>query len=302
MAFQRRANPPCTPRCVPRAPSSPPSAWPGPLPARESGTLRIRTLVPPRCPSGRLQRQAAPRVRAAGAHLLRLWLDRLRLCSSLRLGDLRAPGHPGSKPWDGWDVAQAEGPLTLVTRREAKQNQRTLGAATFFSPAGFCVGRAKPGQRSPCHEACPGLGQRLHAACGRTLAFGTLGLVAFGFFSPAACARRASLWVAWRATSQQRVCRAPQPPPRVQRPELAAVSAYAGAGQGRGRAGRPRAGRAAGRMWINCKPGAHRLGRLGLLGRRLLLELLPKLPARLHLRGRAGGDSSPGLLTSGTAL
>ena len=160
MAFQRRANPPCTPRCVPRAPSSPPSAWPGPWPARERGTLHVRTLVPPRRPSGRLQRQAAPRVRAAGAHLLRLWLDRLRLCSSLRLGDLRAPGHPGSKPWHGWDVAQAEGPLTLVTRREAKQSQRTLGAATFFSPAGFCVGRAKPGQRSPCHEACPGLGQR----------------------------------------------------------------------------------------------------------------------------------------------
>lgn len=184
----------------------------------------------------------------------------------------------------------AEGSLTLVTRREAKQSQRTLGAATFFSPAGFCAGRAKPGQRSPCHEACPGPGQRLHAACGRTLAFGVLGLVAFGFFSPAACARRASLWVAWRATSQQPGLRGPPASPARPTPRAGCcVRVCRHCGQGRCRAGRPRAGRAAGRMWITCKPGAHRLGRLGLLGRRLLLELLPKLPARLHLRGRAGG-------------
>ena len=74
----------------------------------------------------------------------------------------------------------AEGPLTLVTRREAGQSLRTLAVAAFFSPAGFCAGRPKARSALACHEACPGLNQRLRAAYGRTLAFGVLGLVALG--------------------------------------------------------------------------------------------------------------------------
>ena len=189
----------------------------------------------------------------------------------------------------------AEGPLTLAARREAKQSQRTLGAATFFSPAGFCAGRAKPGQRSPCHEACPGPSQRLHAACGRTLAFGTLGLVAFGFFSPAACARRAGLWVAWRATSQQRVCRAPQLPPRVQRPELVAVSAYAdavaraGVGQGsHGQAG----------LQDGCGLFANRgltaLGALGFLAGAFFLSSSPSFQLAFTCAGARAGIQALG--------
>lgn len=189
----------------------------------------------------------------------------------------------------------AEGPLTLVTRREARQSQRTLVAVTFFSPAGFCAGCVKPGQRSPCHEPCPGPHQRLHAACGRTLAFGVLGLVALGFFSPAACARRASLWDAWRATSQQRVCGAPQPSPHVQRPKLAAVSQYAGAvaRAGVGQGGHGQAGLQDG-CGLLAERGPTALGALGFFAGAFFLSSSPSFQLAFTCVGARAGIQAMG--------
>ena len=122
MAFQRRTNPCCNPCGAALAPSSPPWAWLGPWSAFTRGTLGVRAFVPPECPSGRFERGAGPREQAARAHLLRLWLDCLWLRSGLRFGDLRAQGHPRSKPgeWDGMSPSRGPADPSHAPRNEAE--------------------------------------------------------------------------------------------------------------------------------------------------------------------------------------
>ena len=197
----------------------------------------------------------------------------------------------------------AEGPLTLVTRREAKQSQRTLGAVTFFSPAGFCGGAQSPVSARHAmklaQDWASGCTQRAHAPWPS----------APWAWSPSASSHP-------QPARGGPVCGLPGGPPHnselAGRPSLPrAPNAQswllcqhmpgAGARAGVGQGGHGQAGLQDGcGLFANRGPTA--LGALGFLAGALLLELLPKLPARLHLRGRADGDSSPGLLTSGTGL